>query len=103
MYGFGGGSPGEHDNIYAQMEVEALARGEPVIQKPPEGRTVRSIDALQSTLLLVVFVGGVTWLAGGSLLIIVAAVVVSVAALVLIVAWRRSRSAGQAPEPTENR
>jgi hypothetical protein len=97
-----GGSPGEHDRIYAQMEVEALARGEPVIESPSENRAVRLIRGFMSFLLLVLVVGGGAWLAGGKPETVVGAVALSLAALVLIVMWRKLRSGGQIPGPTEN-
>jgi hypothetical protein len=89
------GAPGDHDNIYAVMEAEALASGQTVYHDPPDGRVVRSIKAFFWSLVAVTIVAGAVWLAGGSLAIIVAAAISTVIALVLVVAWRR-RSAGGA-------
>jgi uncharacterized membrane protein YjjP (DUF1212 family) len=97
-----GPSPGEHDRIYAQVEVEALARGEATLRNPPDNRAVRLIKNLLSGLIVVLVVGGVAWLAGGTWTTVVAAVVPSLAAMILIAGWRKLRSAGQATALNEN-
>jgi hypothetical protein len=89
-----GGAPGDHDNIYATMEAEALARGQTVYHDPPDGRVVRSIKAFFWSLVAVTIVAGTVWLAGGNLAIIVAAATSTVIAVALVVALRR-RSAGR--------
>ena len=92
-----GGAPGDHDNIYAMMEAEALARGETVYHDPPDGRVVRSIKAFFWSLVAVTIVAGGVWLAGGNLATIVAAAISTAIALVLVVVWRR-RSVGRAAD-----
>jgi TRAP-type C4-dicarboxylate transport system permease large subunit len=97
----GGGSPGEHDNIYALMEAEALARGETVQHDPPDGRLVRSLKDVFWGLVTVAIVAGVVFLAGGNLATIVAAAVATVIALVVVAVWRVRRSGGRIPQPGE--
>jgi len=96
----GGGAPGDHDNIYALMEVEALARGETVYNDPPDGRVVRSIKDFYWSLVTVATVAGGVWLAGGNLATIVGAAIATIIALVLVAAWRVRRSAGRIPKAT---
>ena len=98
MDGWGaGGAPGDHDNIYAMIEVEALARGETVNKDPPDGRVLRSIKAICWSLVAVSIVGCGVWLAGGNLATIVAAAIATVIAIVLVVVLRR-RAPGRAAD-----
>ncbi|MEP6751956.1 MAG: hypothetical protein ABI959_04335, partial [Candidatus Dormiibacterota bacterium] len=82
------GTPGDPNNRYAMMEVEALARGETVYNDPPDGRLVRSIKVVSLSLVTVAMVAGVVWLAGGNLATIVAAVIATVIAFAVVAAWR---------------
>jgi Flp pilus assembly protein TadB len=96
-----GGAPGDHDNIYAMMEAEALARGDTVHHDPPDGRLVRSIKDVYWSLVTVAIVAAVVWLVGGNLATIVAAAVATVIALVVVAVWRVRRSRGRIPQPGE--
>ena len=97
-----GPSPGERDRIYAQMEVEALARGETMLDSPPRNRAARLMGSVVSVLIVLVVVAGSAWLAGGTAETVVGAVALTLIALALIVMWRKLRSAGHIPEPNEN-
>ena len=94
----GGGSPGEHDNIYALMEAQALARGETTVQNLPDGRVMRTVKGFLWSLVAIAIVGGGTWLASGSTSTAVVAAIATVIALVLLVAWRAIRSRGGATD-----
>ena len=96
-----GGAPGDHDNIYAMMEVEALARGETVYNDPPDGRLVSSIKDVSLSVATVALVASVVWLAGGNPPTFVAAAIASVIALALVAAWRVRRWVSRNPKPTE--
>ena len=96
-----GGAPGDHDNIYAMMEVEALARGETVYNDPSDGRLVRSIKDVYWSLASVAIVVSAVWLAGGNPATIVAAALATVIALALVAAWRVRRWVSRNPKPTE--